>query len=73
MIFFMMISYGVFQRGTQDSLVMLSMTCGKLINMCWCVTNIQYYRLVLNDYIFHELVFEATSAVCYVYSVDYME
>ena len=57
-----------FKRGTQDSLVMLSMTCGKLLYMGWCVTNIQCYRFGLHGYICYELVFDARSAVSYVYS-----
>ena len=29
------------REDTQDSLIMLSMTCGKLLYMGWCVTNVQ--------------------------------
>jgi hypothetical protein len=66
--FIMMISYGVLQESTQDSLIMLSMTCRMLLYMGWCVIKIQYYRFGLHGYICYELVFDAKSAVSYVYS-----
>ena len=57
-----------FKRETQFALVMLSMTCGKRLCMGWCVIKIQYSWFGLHGYIWHELVFDARSAVSYVYS-----
>ena len=67
--FIMMISYGVFQeRNTRLTYNDEYDLWEAYLYICWCVTNIQYYRLVSNGYICHELVFDVRSAVSYVYS-----
>ena len=67
--FIMMIRYDVFQlRNTRLTYNDEYDLWEAYLYICWCVTNRQYYRLVSNGYICHELVFDVRGAVGYDYS-----